>query len=257
MKTLTTLAARINKAHEAGEATCWKGLEHFRQAGELLTEAKASLKHGQWLKWLKANVRFSQQQAWRYMQLAKLPVTSNLEDAWRVLCGNEPTTAERLVQSGENEWYTPAKYIEAARLVLGGIDLDPASSSRANKTVKATVFHSAEEDGLKRPWQGRLWLNPPYGRLAGEFVRRLIVEYQASAIESAIALVNAHCTDTDWFQPLWDCPLCFTDHRIDFDSNGRDKDATSTHGSVFAYFGKAEKEFKQEFAGFGAIVRKL
>ena len=167
------------------------------------------------------------------------------------------TTAERLVASTENEWYTPEKYIEAARLVLGTIDLDPASCKKANKIVKAKSFYTADDDSIHQLWSGRLWLNPPYGRLAGEFVGRLALEYEAGEVKAAIALVNAHCTDTDWFQPLWNYALCFTDHRIDFDSGGREKQTSSTHGSVFAYLGSETKVFKAAFAEFGAVVRRV
>ena len=167
------------------------------------------------------------------------------------------TTAERIVASTENEWYTPEKYVEAARLVLGTIDLDPASCKRANKVVKAKAIYTADDDSLHQPWTGRLWLNPPYGRLAGEFIGRLVLEHEAGEVQAAIALVNAHCTDTDWFQPLWSYVLCFTDHRIDFDSGARAKQTSSTHGSVFAYLGSENKAFKAAFAEFGAVVRRV
>jgi hypothetical protein len=62
----------------------------------------------------------------------------------------------RLVQQSlSNEHYTPAKYIEAARTVLGGIDLDPASCEEANKVVKATAFFYKDDDGLTKEWWGR------------------------------------------------------------------------------------------------------
>jgi hypothetical protein len=87
---LAVLATQINASHEAGEGATRKGLEHFRAAGEALRKAKAACGHGKWLAWLKTNVRCSQQQASRYMRLAKLPVTSNLADQWRVILGNAP-----------------------------------------------------------------------------------------------------------------------------------------------------------------------
>lgn len=66
--------------------------------------------------------------------------------------------------TGENEWYTPIEYVEAARSVLGGIDLDPATSETAQQKIKAGKFFTLADDGLKQEWQGRVWLNPPFAQ---------------------------------------------------------------------------------------------
>jgi ParB family chromosome partitioning protein len=156
-------------------------------------------------------------------------------------------------QSLTNEWYTPAAYIESARHVLGGFDLDPASCAEANETVRAAQFYSEDDPGLDHEWKGRVWLNPPYGRLAGDFIAYLVGQYHAGHVTAAIALVNAHCTDTAWFRPLWDHVLCFTYGRLNF-AAGTARRGGSTHGSVFAYLGPDPAKFAIEFERYGAIV---
>jgi hypothetical protein len=66
--------------------------------------------------------------------------------------------------TGEVEWYTPREYVDAAREVLGAIDLDPATSAVAQRTIQASRFFTREDDGLQHEWHGRVWLNPPYAR---------------------------------------------------------------------------------------------
>jgi ParB family chromosome partitioning protein len=161
-----------------------------------------------------------------------------------------------VIQSLTNEWYTPGEYITAAWATLGTIDLDPASCEEANQTVGAARIYTIADDGLTKPWHGRVWLNPPYGRLAPDFIERLVTEYMNGNVEEAIVLVNAHSTDTKWFQPLWDYTLCFTDHRIDFGA-GTERRSGSTHGSVFVYLGQNLETFKNNFAKFGPVVRRM
>jgi hypothetical protein len=68
--------------------------------------------------------------------------------------------------TGQNECYTPVKFLDAAREVLGGFDLDPASSDMAQRVVKAAHYFTEATNGLVQEWRARsVWLNPPYGRM--------------------------------------------------------------------------------------------
>lgn len=256
------LGQLIDRARDLGNIISGRERTNLKDAlecGRILNEIKERCPHGEWLKTLE-RTGIAQQRAWEYMHIAKLPAPvisacQSIRDA----VGNVtegPTTAELIVSSNGNEWYTPPAYVEAARDVLGAIDLDPASCKRANKTVKAKEFFTVQDNGLEQPWAGNVWLNPPYGGLAGKFVEKAVKEYQDGNIEAAILLVNANCTDTDWFKPLWDYLLCFTDHRINFESES-DESSGSTHGSVFVYLGSQLKEFAKCFSQFGTVVRKL
>jgi DNA N-6-adenine-methyltransferase (Dam) len=112
----------------------------------------------------------------------------------------------------------PPRSVEAARAVLGGIDLDPASCAEANRIVQASAFYSVREDGLKRPWFGRVWLNPPYGNLAPKFVVKFAAEYRSGAVTAACLLLAVHHMATRWFGALDDLGsvMCLPRERLQF-----------------------------------------
>jgi phage N-6-adenine-methyltransferase len=159
--------------------------------------------------------------------------------------------------SGDNEWYTPADIIEAARTALGVIDLDPASTATANEVVKAKEFYTAEDDGLTRPWQGRVWLNPPYAQpLIGQFVDKLVLEYDAGNVTEAIVLVN-NCTETAWFSDLIDCAphICFPKGRVRFWKPAGCPPGSPLQGQAIFYLGPEVRVFREVFEDFGPVLR--
>jgi hypothetical protein len=161
-----------------------------------------------------------------------------------------------MVSAVSNEWYTPKNYIEAARKVLRDIELDPASCAKANRVVKAKQHFTKQDDGLAHEWTGQVFLNPPYGDVGPKFVAKLIRDYDSGKVKEAILLVNSHCTDTKWFQPLFDYPMCFTDHRSKFWNAKAESSTSPTHGSVFVYFGKNPNKFEKHFKKFGAVLQR-
>lgn len=166
-------------------------------------------------------------------------------------------TTNLILSSTSNEWYTPAIYIDAARDVLGEIDLDPASCAYAQRTVRAKKYYTMADDGLRKTWQGKVFLNPPYGRTCARsnqslWSEKLIREFEAGRVTEAILLTNAQ-TAEKWFQPLWAYSICFTNHRIKFELEDGQK-SQPTHGNAFTYMGQNVAWFKQVFSRFGKVV---
>ncbi len=159
--------------------------------------------------------------------------------------------------TGDPESYTPSKYIEAAREVMGGIDLDPASNMHAQKTVKATDWYDAEENGLLQAWNGRVFLNPPYAYpTVGHFIDKLCGEIADGNVTAAILLTNNN-TDTKWWHLAAGQAfgVCFTAGRINFYK----EDGTitqPTNGQTFFYFGHDGERFASVFGEHGLVMCK-
>jgi phage N-6-adenine-methyltransferase len=157
--------------------------------------------------------------------------------------------------TGEFEWYTPAEIIEPARSVLGGIDLDPASSETAQRTIRAKRYYTREDDGLSRKWRGRVWLNPPYAaNLVGKFVAKLCEHVAAGDVKAAIMLVDDR-TDTRWFHAAAVAAerICFPAGRIHFVRPAGDPGGP-LNGSALFYFGGAPDAFEDVFGKIGLVL---
>jgi len=167
-------------------------------------------------------------------------------------------TPHRIRGTGATEWFTPPLFIAAARSVLGEIDLDPATHPKAQKRVKATRFYTKAEDGLRQEWRGRVWLNPPYGRVdVALFVEKLLDHYQRQEVTAAILLTHNY-TDTKWFHAAVavSAAVCFTRGRIYFEDN-EGGTCKPTQGQAFFYFGAETAVFAERFRDIGFLMRPV
>jgi ParB family chromosome partitioning protein len=159
--------------------------------------------------------------------------------------------------SGNNEWYTPVDFLDAARSVLGEIDLDPASCELANTNVRAKQFYSVDDDGLSQEWSGKVWMNPPYGQPdIANFAVKLIEELTSKRVTEAIVLVN-NATETEWGQSLLSGAdaVCFKCGRIKFLNSAGVPANTPLQGQMFLYFGGNTRKFRTEFEKFGVCLK--
>jgi hypothetical protein len=123
-----------------------------------------------------------------------------------------------------NTWLTPLPLIRS----LGEFDLDPCAFP-GHETASRLIC--LPEDGLTAEWTGRVWLNPPYGRSTGQWLKKL------QAHGNGIALVFAR-TDTSWFQDLKPDLSFFLSGRIKFLDENKQADTNAGHGSVLLAFGR-------------------
>lgn len=157
--------------------------------------------------------------------------------------------------SGENEWYTPKYLIDAAKKVMGSIDLDPASCEIANQIVNATRYYTINDDGLSKEWFGNVWLNPPYSQPAISNFSDKVCKYE---FNQACILVN-NATETVWFQNMLKLSLCvcFLKGRVKFIDKSGEETGAPLQGQCVLYFGNNSDMFIKTFNNYGICMMTI
>ena len=157
--------------------------------------------------------------------------------------------------SGQNEWYTPSYIIEKARYVMGGIELDPASSEIANATVKAQEYFTIVDNGLEQDWWGKVWLNPPYSQPdITNFAKAVITK----SYDQIMILVN-NATETNWFQMMAAHAniICLVNKRVKFLDETGAATGAPLQGQAILYKGPNIDRFLNAFKGEGLCLTAL
>ena len=147
-----------------------------------------------------------------------------------------------------DDWITPRWLIER----LGTFDLDPCASKTQPWPCASRSFN-VDDNGLLKPWSGSVWMNPPYGRRASEWMARLANH------GDGVALVFARTDTRMFFDHVWPkaAALLFIRGRLTFnrpDGSTPPKGHNSGGPSVLIAYGSAAERL-QAVQDLGCVVR--
>lgn len=100
-----------------------------------------------------------------------------------------------LMSSTTDEWATPQDFFDGLDKEFG-FELDVCATA---ENAKCDAYYTKEQDGLVQAWHKAAavcWMNPPYGRQIGAWMKKAYEESQKGA--TVVCLVPAR-TDTAWW----------------------------------------------------------
>ncbi len=184
----------------------------------------------------------------QFMQVIEEPEPEVIPE---IIKAAAPRVNAGLFTSATPEWYTPKHVVDRVIRVFDGfISLDPCSNSGDFETanVPALNYWTQAEDGLVQPWHGNVYMNPPYGDVIGDWVRRMCDAFESEEIDAAIALLPGRI-DTAWFQLLNRYPICCVRGRLRFSGS----ENSAPFPSVVVYLGYNPDAFITQFRDIGPI----
>jgi hypothetical protein len=164
------------------------------------------------------------------------------------------TVPPALLSHESTEHYTPQYILDAVIACMGAIDLDPASNSREIPNVPSARYYTVQDNGLVQPWEGRVFLNPPFGPGVEQWFSKLYQERSAGRTTAAIVLWKS-ATETAAWKTLTaiSCRVCFPSARIRFVGPAGDSGPGPTFSPALFYVGERPELFEKAFAGIGMV----
>lgn len=136
--------------------------------------------------------------------------------------------------SGEVDFRTPMTIFDSLAHEYGPFDLDAAASE---VNTLCGEYYDIESDGLRSPWAGKVWCNPPYDNIES-WIKKSVQEIKSGNCETVVLLIPAY-TDVAYYHE-WIFPLCstlvFFRSRLRFIGPFVRKGGVSRHASIAVVF---------------------
>lgn len=144
------------------------------------------------------------------------------------------------------EWLTPPELV----IKLGEFDLDPCTPINPPFTHAKTNFN-VNDDGLKKNWFGRVYMNPPYGKGMDKWIEKLKMH------GNGIALIFARTETKCFFNHIWDDAdaILFVKGRIKFYNIDGEQKGTPGAPSIFVAYGKKNADALEKSGIEGKLIR--
>lgn len=115
------------------------------------------------------------------------------------------------------EWETPQDFFDTLNAEFR-FTLDVCATA---KTAKCKHFYSPGDDSLSQPWYGKCWMNPPYDRNIGLWLKRAY-EFAQYGI-TVVCLIQGRSSDTKWWHDyvMKASEIRFIKSRLQFRLNGK------------------------------------
>lgn len=250
IREINALEQRIVKAEDNADAMLWEQAEQVvAQLDAHLSQRKLA---AQWINARTGNPYDHKHVTWVARVWRDWGVNSprpRFRDAYNEIA-NQKNKLDVHHSSESAEHYTPKELLDQVVAVMGAIDLDPCSHPDAK--VPARRRFTAKDDGLTKTWSGRVFVNPPYGRVISEWTIKIRQEWERGDVQELIALLPAR-HDTEWWDALTrecdDVVACFWSGRLTFGGNTD----PAPFPSCVVYFGPKHDVFARVFNPHGGL----